>query len=236
MVCDLQPHEGTMLRYMTVLGIVATILAGATTAQAATDAQARQPQNQQQPAPRPAPEPVPRKTSIHAVAGFGTPVGEIGIEAVHRFESNFEVAAGIGAGANALEAAAKGSPIGNPVQWAMMPRLRLGGARSALTMGAGISGGNYAVIRGCGLGQSLEQDGGCAGSSVLAVGYVLWSNLEIGGEVWNPTGLSFRYFVGYGHVLTPGALHCVNSLPPCTNPPSEGQDLPYIGLGIGYAF
>lgn len=214
-----------MLRTVMISGIVATILAHTASVQAAVDSQAPRVPSQAQPAARPMPTPVNRGTSIYAIVGFGTPVGLFGLEAVHRLGSIVEVAAGIGFGNNAWAVAA------NPLQWAFMPRLRLGGDHHAFTLGGGISGGNYAVPKSCPLAQSLGQDGGCS-PAFVALGYVLWSNFEMGGEIWNPAGLSFRYFVGYGSILTPDALHCVASLPSCTDP----SDIVYAGIGIGHAF
>jgi hypothetical protein len=232
-VCALHPHEGTMLRGMTLLGIVATILARAASVQGAEEPREPKAGNQGQPVPRSAPESVPRKTSIHAIVGFGAPVGLLGIEVAHVFGSTFEVSTGIGSGQNASVAASRGIAIGNSLQWAVMPRLRVAGDTTTFTVGAGISGGNYAVIRHCGF---IVPNEDCTTVFVPEAGYVLWGNLEMGWEIQSPGGFSLRGFVGYGHVLTPGALHCVNSVPNCATSPSEGQDLPYVGLGAGYAF
>ena len=88
-------------------------------------------------------EPARRRTrAVYLMLGFGSPVGGFGVEGVQRFGSYFELAAGFGVG----DAAANSEPhtgLGHVIQWALMPRLRLGDDATALTVGAGISGGEY---------------------------------------------------------------------------------------------
>jgi hypothetical protein len=132
--------------------------------------------------------------AVYFIGGFGTPVGISGIEGVHLFGSTFELAIGVGLGFAALASSPK---VPNAVQWAAMPRLHIGDGHNSFTVGAGISGGE---VR-----DSL---------------YVIWANIEIGGEVWSSDGLALRYFAGYGHGFANG----------------DDFNIPYVGGGIGYHY
>lgn len=160
------------------------------------------------------PEPV-RNTAIYYVGGAGTPVGIAGLEAVRRFGPMFELSAGFGIGL----AAASSEPhagFGHVVQWAVMPRLRLGNAHHALTLGAGVSGGNYGDLPLC-------FDDPC--STTYPVSYFVWSNLEIGEERRWSNGFTTRLFLGYAHGWC-ASSSCV----------SAADNLPYLGWALGYAF
>jgi hypothetical protein len=157
-------------------------------------------------------EPARRRThAIYLMVGLGSPVGASGFEGVQRFGSQLEIAAGFGVGA-----AASGSEphagFGHVVQWALMPRLRLGDNNGAFTMGAGLSGGQYGDIPLCFDGPD------CA--TTYPTRYVIWSNVEIGYEHWWQSGFAMRTFAGYGHGFASG----------------DSFNLPYFGIGIGYAF
>lgn len=115
-----------------------------------------------------------RFNAIYGIFGFGTPVGLLGLEAVHRFD-HLELTAGGGLG------------LHGP-QWAVMPRLKLGDGHGALTLGAGFSGGQYGPI-------NWECQNAAACQTPGA--YALWANFEIGGEYWDG-GLAFRCFLGLG--------------------------------------
>ena len=58
-----------------------------------------------------------------------------------------------------------------------------------------------------------------------ALRYFLWSNFEIGGEWWTPSGFALRVFGGFADGWCVSAS-CV----------SRQTTLPYLGGGIGYAF
>ena len=157
----------------------------------------------------------PRDTAIYCVTGLGTPVGLAGLEGVHRFGSQFEIAAGFGGGLVAL--GSEHHPgFGHVVQWAVMPRMTLGNDHNAFTVGAGTSGGNYGDLPLC-------LDGPC--SNTYPVSYFVWSNLEVGGEHWSSGGLAVRYFAGYAHGWC-ASSSCV----------SAATNIPYFGIGLGYAF
>jgi hypothetical protein len=149
--------------------------------------------------------------------GFGSPVGGFGLEGVQRFGSHLELAAGFGVG----DAAAGSEPhagFGHVVQWELMPRLRFGDDGTALTLGAGISGGEY----GYGFLRELLQfcdEEPCA-NPPYPTQYVIWSNLETGLEHWWRNGFAIRLFAGYGHGFASG----------------NNFNLPYLGFGLGYAF
>ena len=154
-----------------------------------------------------------RTTAAYVIVGLGTPVGIGGLEIVHQFDTTFEVAAGVGSGL-----AAASAHNGSPLQWAVMPRLRLGHTwRNGLTLGAGMSGGNGDVpFNVC--------DEHCDPEPAsYPVHDMLWANFEIGGEHWLRGGFAFRYFAGYAHGWR-------------TDDPSSTLDFPYVGTGIGYAF
>ena len=182
--------------------------------------------SQATPAPRPAVVEAdvgrPRDTAVSYVGGAGTPVGVAGVEVVHHLGSLFEISSGVGIGYSA--AASEPHPgLGHVLQWAVMPRLRLGSETGSLTLGAGISGGNYGATSFC------TEDPCNTSTSNYPTGYVLWSNFEIGGEQWWPNGFALRYFVGYGHGW------CVNGT--CRSAIGESTvNTPYFGFGLGYAF
>lgn len=161
-----------------------------------------------------------RRTAIYGLFGFGTPVGVVGLEGVHRFGEWFELTAGFGNGLGAMAAQPNGH-FGHALQWAVMPRLRVGNDNNAFTLGAGLSGGEFSgevLCIGC-------DDGGSFGPRNDPTHYTLWTNFEIAGEHWSRDGLAIRYFLG----LTHGTMFGV--------PASESSGtLPYLGLGVGYAF
>jgi hypothetical protein len=170
--------------------------------------------------------------SVLIVFGAGTPVGGFGLEYVRRFRPWAELTGGLGAGSSALEKAAKDLGVGSPLQWAVMPRLRLGNSRHSFTLGVGLSGGNYAHVHRV----YVDYEGGeRPPPTVGRIGYVVWANFEIGGEHWfGREGLYLRYFLGLANSLNPGTLTCPNSVA-CGTPYSY-YVLPYYGFGLGYAF
>ena len=173
-----------------------------------------------------------RRAALYAEAGLGTPVGYFGAEAVLKLAPSWEIASGVGLG---LTASRNGSGFVHDLQWSLMPRYRFGGNRPAMTIGLGVSGGNYAHTLDslCG---SQEEELIC---SLTNWRYTLWANLEIGWEYWLPTGFAVRYFIGYGRVLAQGSEHC--QLPPnCGEDVPPGSfpyyDIPYFGLAFGRTF
>ena len=157
--------------------------------------------------------------AVYLILGLGSPVGGLGLEVVQRFGAHFELAAGFGVG----EAAASSEPhpgLGHVVQWALMPRLRLGNDAAALTVGAGISGGEY----GEGFLRSLflfcNEDSCPSTNAPYPTRYVIWSNFEIGLEHSWRNGFATRLFAGYAHGFASG----------------DSFNLPYLGFGLGYAF
>jgi hypothetical protein len=163
------------------------------------------------------PEPVPH-SSLYFVTGLGAPVGVLGIESVTRVVPWLEISGGLGIGLNASESEPQPS-LGHMLQWSVMPRLFLSTSQVVgLTIGLGASGGNYA-----------NPDFFCidcdTGPTSYKVSYFIWANAEIGGEVWMPFGLAARMFAGYGHAWC-ASSSCV----------SASTDIPYLGIGVGYAF
>ena len=165
-------------------------------------------------------EPARRRThAVYLMFGFGSPLGGLGLEDVQRFGSHFELAAGFGIG----EAAASSEPhpgFGHIVQWALMPRLRLGDEATALTVGAGISGGEYGAGFLRGFLQFCEEDPCPTTNPPYPTQYVIWANFETGLEHWWRNGFATRVFAGYAHGFASG----------------DSFNLPYLGFGLGYAF
>jgi hypothetical protein len=154
---------------------------------------------------------LPRHTAIYYVFGLGTPEGLSGFEVVHRFGESLELAAGMGAGLSAAMAKAY------PLQWSVMPRLRLGDDHTALTLGAGLSGGQY----------TTDICPACDGPpTTVPTYYTIWTNFEVGVEHWSRAGFAVRWYLGFAH----GTM--------LDGPSGEtsGLDLPYLGVGVGYAF
>jgi hypothetical protein len=165
-------------------------------------------------------EPARRRThAVYLMLGFGSPVGGLGLEGVQRFGSHFELAAGFGVG-DAAGSSESHPGLGHVLQWALMPRLRLGDDATALTVGAGISGGEY--------GDGFLQDffrfcdeGPCPTTNpAYPTRYVIWSNFETGVEHWWRNGFATRLFVGFAHGFAS----------------ADSFNLPYLGFGLGYAF
>jgi hypothetical protein len=153
------------------------------------------------------------RLAAYGILGFGTPVGSYGVEGVVRVTPVFEISAGAGLGLSALMAHA-----GSPLQWALMPRLRVGrDERSTFTFGVGTSGGNIGDI-------PIFCDEYCdPPKASYPIHYWQWINVELGGEHWFRNGFALRYFVGAGHgweTATGGTFPV----------------LPYTGVGLGKAF
>jgi hypothetical protein len=161
-----------------------------------------------------------RRTAIYGMFGFGSPVGVVGLEGVHRYGEWFELTAGFGNGLGALAAQPHGH-FGHALQWSVMPRLRAGNDFNAFTLGAGLSGGEFSghvLCIGC------EDEASSSGPTSYPTHYTLWTNFEVGGEHWSRSGLAIRYFLGLAHATLFGV------------PTSGIATLPYLGLGVGYAF
>jgi hypothetical protein len=153
---------------------------------------------------------------VYFIAGLGTPVGGIGLEALARW-SLVELAAGLGVGLG-VGAAAHGVTLAEKLQWALMPRLRLWGPWPALTLGVGVSWGRYAEV-----GVDSEQD--CP----QCIADVVWLNAEVGGELWTTSGFALRCFLGFARSVR---------ATPTTSGSYIGNHytIPYTGAGVGYAF
>jgi len=160
----------------------------------------------------------PHDSAVYIATGLGTPVGAWGFEGVHRILPMLELSGGFGLGGSAMSYQ-KDAGFTHVVQWAVMPRLRLGEAH-AFTFGAGASGGRYAGIFPCG----FEDESPSTCNPPTA--YVIWLNVEIGGEHWFSGGFALRYFLG---------LASGKAVDGQVNSAGELQ-IPYFGIGLGYAF
>ena len=152
----------------------------------------------------------PPTTAVYFQIGGGAPTGIIGLEGVHRFGPTLEVGGGVGIGASASNSERNPS-IGHVLQWAVMPRWRIGRDRDALTLGAGLSGGNF--------GKASVFEGCDSNEPCYSVEYVLWANVEAGGEHSWRSGFSLRYFGGYARSIN-----------------ADKGGIPYFGFGLGYSF
>jgi hypothetical protein len=155
-----------------------------------------------------------RSTAVYAVFGLGTPVGLLGAEVEQMLLPDWSISAGAGFG------------VTGP-QGSVMTHLFTGGSWSKLSIGAGISGGQFhwRDIT------AFDCDD-CSGK----VGTVAWGNVEIGGALRLPGGFAFRYFSGYGHIIA-GDLVCDPGPDNCARlHPNDGHNLIYAGVGIGGAF
>jgi hypothetical protein len=110
------------------------------------------------------------RNAVSLLTGLGAPLGFLGLEGARHLGKRFELAAGFGFGLGATTTEANPT-LGGTLQWAVMPRLRLGGDRHALTLGAGLSGGNYG-------GHMGVVD--WVGQPPPPIAYVVWGNAEAG--------------------------------------------------------
>ena len=158
-----------------------------------------------------------RHVAIYGVLGLGTPVGSTGLELGIRPWRLLEVSGGLGLGVS----------VHNSVQWAFMPRLRLGRGHHAFVMGVGLSVGEYTAS-----GPGIDDDPFKYVPNPDTVARVIWSNFELGGELWSGCGFAFRYFFGYGKALraSPTTQH------PQLAPDLRAYDVLYTGIGLGYVF
>jgi hypothetical protein len=177
--------------------------------------------------------PSPRE-AIYGVVGIGTPVGFLGGEFTARIERDLEISVGAGFGLSTEKNAANYNQL-HVLQWAVMPRYRVGDGRNVLTLGAGLSGGNYSHTA-ASLCASQEDESLC--NDPASWRYTLWTNVEVGGEYWAASHFAFRYFVGYGHIVAQGAQHCTFqvSVSSCDDDPAGSfpySNIPYFGLAFG---
>jgi len=156
----------------------------------------------------------PRNTAVYGVVGFATPLGFAGLEAVRHFGPAFELAAGLGVGMSAALAHS-----GVPLQWAVMPRVRVGRrAAHVVTFGAGASGGNIGDIP-----LFCDEDCSTQQRASYPTHYWMWANVEVGGEHWFHNAFALRYFAGYARGWQ-------------VDQAGSTLGLPYFGVGLGRAF
>ena len=218
---------------VSALGLL-TALAAGPAARAATDAEDPEPPAPaavvpEVPSQLPGPPDHARHTAVYSIIGFGTPVGFFGGEVVHRFGPTLELALGVGQGL-ASAGSQQSAAAYRALQWSVMPRVRLGDDHLALTLGAGLSGGNYGKIPldfVCDDQCTESQGQQVLQSQAYPVRYVVWANVEAGLELWK-RGFAFRAFAGYARGCTTDG---------CSGT-ADGAALgiPYMGLGFGYAF
>ncbi len=179
-----------------------------------------------------------RPLAVEGVLGFGTPVGYAGVMLEYSPHPRFiaSVGAGIGGGTENTDCLKSGysgvceGPFSDRVQLAAMGRVRLFWVGStAMTVGAGASGGGYSW-------DEFTTDEPAHKSADRAY----WANVEVGGEHRAQSGFSARWFVGLADMLNPGALHCIDTGINPEHCPTVHKDsghwLVYFGGGVGWAF
>lgn len=179
-----------------------------------------------------------RHFAVMGIVGFGTPVGYSGLEVEYSPAPllALSLGAGLGSGTESTDCLPSGhvgvceGPLADRVQTAAMGRLRvLRNRNAALAFGAGASMGGYSW-------DELTTDAPAHKSSERA----FWLNLEFGGEYRSLSGFSARGFAGYGRMLNPAALDCidtgVNSGHCEADHQGDGEGVVYFGGGAGWAF
>jgi len=170
--------------------------------------------------------------------GLGTPVGYAGIVGEWSPLPRVSVGAGIGLGGGTESSGCLPSgvvgvcsgPLRDRIQVAVLSRFRVVQRHHmAFFIGGGFSGGGYSW-------DELTTDEPAHKSADRAY----WANFEIGVERRWESGVTFSAFAGYGRMLNPSALHCVDTGindGHCQEAhASSGEQLPYVGLGTGYMF
>jgi len=179
-----------------------------------------------------------RPFAVQGVVGFGTPVGYAGVMLEYSPHPVFVVSLGAGIGSGTANtdclksgySGVCGGPFVDRLQLAAMGRLRVLRLRnSALTLGAGVSGGGYSW-------DEFTTDQPAHKSADRAY----WANAEIGYEHRSRSGFSARGFLGFAGMLNPGALHCVDTGVNSDHCPTvhknSGEWLSYMGGSVGWAF
>jgi len=154
-----------------------------------------------------------KPTALFLQSGLYSPLGFAGFELEQTVLPVWTVSAGVGLG-----------DVG--MQFAGITHLTLGGLRSRLELGAGVSHGDHRWRDLCG-------DEICAQKT----GTVTWANLEIGGAHRWRNGFSLKYFAGYGRIVA-GALVCDSyTVDSCVaNYKDAGRERIYTGFAFGWAF
>jgi len=153
------------------------------------------------------PEPHDRRddSRIGATVGLFTPTGELGVEYTQALHPNFELGVGVGYGI-----------VRTGPQLSLMPRARLRRGPATLSLGAGLSIGEYN-------GESPFAD---PVPNIQA----LFGNAEAGLQVTSKWGPFARVFAGAGKIVAHAAYESSEQA-------DQGKDvIPYGGLTVGWAF
>jgi hypothetical protein len=162
-----------------------------------------------------------RPSAVHLHAGFGTPVGLIGLQLEHNLDEHLGIAVGTGYSIGGIQGAVEA--LARPFVW----------QRNALLLTPGLSVGRF---EGNHLG--FFPDGSRSSNArEYRVEPGFWLNLGAAYEFRGDTGLLFRAYSGYSVLLNHGDLQCQTSATPpapCANPPR--LVFPYLGAALGRAF
>ncbi|HEY3356679.1 MAG TPA: hypothetical protein VGQ83_25740 [Polyangia bacterium] len=171
--------------------------------------------------------------------GLGTPTGYYGLTLELSPDPLFVASLGVGSGSGPLRGQACRAPgsvgvcdgsFGASLQYAALGRFRVLRTRTqALALGGGFSMGGYHWTE-------LVMDEPSHKSATRAY----WLNAEVSHELRTASGFSLRTFAGYGWMLNPADLQCVdtgvNSSDCPTHHQHDGQQLFYLGVALGVAF
>jgi hypothetical protein len=164
-----------------------------------------------------------RRWTLETHVGFGTPVGEFGLES--EYSPHPIVGLGIGVG---LGAVPKGY---NAFRGALLARLRpFRGKKNALVLGAAYAFGGFARFGGISFGEGESDTPPLADRTTRAH----WAQFDVGWERRAPSGFLLRMSVGGAVLLNPGDLECIpEEAARCVSVSS--QTLFTLDVAVGYA-
>ncbi len=183
-----------------------------------------------------------KQLAIQGQVGLATPLGSVGVSVEYAPLEELTFAAGVGLGSGPYCLSPEDQPKAydaicrrwhRDLQYALMGRVRIpieGALASGF--GAGPSMGGYTWV------EPLQFDGPAYKSTERAY----WANLEYFVEARSEEGWTGRFFIGYGFMLNPSDLPCVDwgagntSADHCAEDHAEdGHGLLYFGFSGGFA-
>ncbi|MCB9609945.1 MAG: hypothetical protein H6716_25375 [Polyangiaceae bacterium] len=183
-----------------------------------------------------------KKLAIQAQVGLATPLGALGLSLEYAPVEEFTLSAGVGLGSGPYCLSPEDQPQAydevckrwhRDLQYAVLGRVRFPIEGPLATgFGAGPSMGGYTWV------EPLQFDGPAYKSTERAY----WGNLELFVEGRSEAGWTGRFFVGYGFMLNPSDLPCVDwgagnrAADHCAEDHAgDGHGLLYFGFSGGFA-